>query len=120
MMSQMTVGMRWKVFAVAAAGINLIAFLMARLAPRPAVEFGAALDVAVTVPAVYLLLMVRGGPMPAISVLPVCLLGILRATYLVQSVGWARPAAGASVEIALVALIVGRVRHGLKTRDQGG
>ena len=98
MTSPMTHGIRWKVFALAAVAINLIAFLMVRLAPRPAVEFGAALDVAVTVPALYFLLIVRGGVMPAISVLPVCLLGILRATYLAQGIGWARPAVGAGVE----------------------
>ena len=69
---------------------------MVRLAPRPAVEFGAALDVAVTVPALYFLLIVRGGAMPAISVLPVCLLGMLRATYLAQGIGWARPAVAAA------------------------
>ena len=87
MTSRMTHGIRWKVFALAAVTINLIAFCMARLAPRPAVEVGAALDVAVTVPALYFLLIVRGGAMPAISVLPVCLVGILRATYLVQGIG---------------------------------
>jgi hypothetical protein len=116
----MTVGMRWKVFALAAVGINLIAFLMVRLVGRPAVEFGAAMDVAITVPALYFLLLVRGGVTPAISMLPVCLLGILRATYLVQGMGWARPAAGAAVEIVLVALIVGRLRRGLKTQGRAG
>ena len=120
MTSRMTHGIRWKVFALAAVTINLIAFCMVRLAPRPAVEFGAALDVAVTVPALYFLLIVRGGAMPAISVLPVCLVGILRATYLVQGIGWARPVVGAGVEIALAALIVGQVRRGLKARGQSG
>ncbi len=114
MTSRMTLGMRWKVFALAAVTIHLIAFWMVRLAPRPAVEFGAALDVAVTVPAVYYLLIVRGGAMPLASVAPVCLLGILRATYLAQGIGWARPVVGAGVEIALAVLIVGRVRRGLR------
>jgi hypothetical protein len=109
---QMTHGVRWKVFALAAVTINLIAFWMVRLVPRPAVEFGAAVDVAVTVPALYFLLIVRGGAIPLVSVLPVCLVGILRATYLAQGIGWARPVVGAGVEIALAALIVGRVRRG--------
>ena len=49
----MTSALRWRVFVFAAIAINLIAFLMVRLAPRPAVGIGAALDVAVTVPALY-------------------------------------------------------------------
>ena len=105
-------------FALAAVAINLVAFLMVRLAPRPAVEVGAAVDVAVTVPALYFLLIVRGGVMPLISMLPVCLLGMLRATYLAPGTGWARPAVGGGVELALAALSVGRVRRGLKARGQ--
>jgi hypothetical protein len=100
------------VFAAAAVAINLIAFLMVRLAPRPAVEAGAALDVAVTIPALYFLLIVRGGVQPSITVLPLCLLGVLRATYLAQGIAWARPAVGACVELALVTLIVLRMRRG--------
>ena len=61
----MNSAIRWKVFAAAAVAINLIAFLMVRLAPRPAVEAGAALDVAVTIPALYFLLIVRGGVQPS-------------------------------------------------------
>jgi len=75
----MTQVIRWRVFALAAVAINLAAFLMVRVAPRPAVEVGAALDVAVTVPVLYFLLIVRAGVMPLISMLPVCLLGMLRA-----------------------------------------
>jgi hypothetical protein len=114
----MTHAIRCRVFALAAVAINLVAFLMVHLAPRPAVEVGAALDVAVTVPALYFLLIVRGGVMPLISLLPVCLLGMLRATYLAPGTGSARPAAAAGVELALAALIVGRVRRGLKARGQ--
>jgi hypothetical protein len=51
--------------------------------------------------------------MPAISVVPLCLLGMLRATYLAPGIGWARPAVGAGVELALAAIVVGRVRRGL-------
>jgi len=114
----MTHAIRCRVFALATVAINLVAFLMVHLAPRPAVEVGAALDVAVTVPALYFLLIVRGGVMPLISMLPVCLLGALRATYLAPGTGWARPAVAGGVELALAALIVGRVRRGLKARGQ--
>src|SRR5215471_13666728 len=116
----MTQAIRWRVFALAAVAINLVAFLMVRVTPRPAVEIGAALDVAVTVPALYFLLMVRGGVMPMVSLVPVCLLGMLRATYLAPGTGWARPLVGASVELALAALILGRARRGWKAGGQTG
>jgi hypothetical protein len=115
----MTAAIRWRIFALAAVAINLAAFLMVRVAPRPAVEAGAAVDVAVTVPVLYFLLMVRGGTMPAISVVPLCLLGMLRATYLAPGIEWARPAVGAGVELALAAIIVSRVRRGLAAAGAG-
>jgi hypothetical protein len=39
---------------------------------------------------------------------------MLRATYLAPGTGWVRPAVSAGVDLALAALIVGRVRRGLK------
>src|SRR5689334_21286035 len=116
----MTNVVRWRVFALAAVAINLVAFLMVRVAPRPAVEVGAALDVAVIVPALYFLLIVRGGVMPMISMLPVCLLGMLRATYLAPGTGWVRPAVSAGVDLVLAVLIVGRIRRGWKAGGQTG
>ncbi len=101
----MTWALRWRTFAFAALAINLIAFLMVRLVPRPAVGAGAALDVAITVPALYFLLIVRGGVQPLVSLIPLCLLGLLRATYLAPQIAWARPWAGAAAEIAVIAVI---------------
>src|SRR5260370_34642078 len=106
----MTSAIRWRVFAVAAMAINLVEFLMVRLVPRPAVGIGAALDVAVTVPVLYFLLIVRGGGMPLISVLPLCLLGILGATVLAPGIGWARPAVGAGAGAGGRGVGVGRGR----------
>ena len=60
----MTQVVRWRVFALAAVAIKSMALLMVRVAPRPSVEVGAALDVAMTVPALYFLLIVRGGVLP--------------------------------------------------------
>src|SRR5437899_11214713 len=111
MTSRMTHGIRWKVFALAAVTINVIAFFMVRLAPRPAVEFGAALDVAVTVPALYLLLIVRAGAMPAGSVVPVCLLGFVRATYFALAVGGARSGLRAGAGVVPGTLRVGAALH---------
>jgi hypothetical protein len=110
----MTSAIRWRVFVFAAVAINLIAFLMVRVAPRPAVGIGAALDVSVTVPALYFLLVVRGGLQPLVSILPLCLLGLVRATYLAPGIAGARPALGAVAELAVVALIAVRVRRGLR------
>jgi hypothetical protein len=107
----------WRTFLLAAVGINILAFLLARLVPRPQVEFGAALDVAVTVPALYFLLIVRAGLAPAISIIPLCLLGLLRATWIAPPIAFARPAVGAAVEIAIVAILVMRVRRGLRGTD---
>jgi hypothetical protein len=116
----MTTAHRWKAFVFAAITINLIAFLMVRLAPRPAVGIGAALDVAVTVPALYFLLVVRGGLQPLVSLAPVCLLGLVRATYLSPGVAWARPAVGAAAEIAVFALIGVRLRRGWRAAGSDG
>jgi hypothetical protein len=116
----MTTAHRWKAFVFAAIAINLIALLMVRQAPRPAVGIGAALDVAVTVPALYFLLVVRGGLQPLVSLAPVCLLGLVRATYLAPGVAWARPAMGAAAEIAVFALIGVRLRRGWRAAGSDG
>ena len=113
----MSSALRSRVFAFAAVAINLIAFLMVRIAPRPAVGIGAALDVAVTVPALYFFLVIRGGLQPVISVLPLCLLGLVRATYLAPQIAWTRPAVAASAELAVVGLIALRLRRGLRTAE---
>ena len=108
----MSPAIRWRAFWILAVAINLAAFLMARFVPKPAVGAGAALDVAVTVPALYFLLIVRAGLQPLISIAPICLLGLLRATYLAPRVAFTRPVVAAAVEIALVALVVSRLRKG--------
>ncbi len=108
----MTPALRWRVFVFAAIAINLIALLMVRLAPRPAVGIGAAFDVAITVPALYWVLVVRGGLQPLVSLVPLCLRGVVRATYLAPGSAWARPAVGAAAEFAVFALIAVRLRRG--------
>ena len=109
----------WRTFLCAALAINALCFALVRLAPRPQVEIGAALDVAVTVPALYLLLIVRAGMQPAVSVVPLCVLGLLRATYLAHGVAFARPAVAALAEVAIVWLLVVRVRRGLRVPGGG-
>jgi hypothetical protein len=108
----MSSAIRWRLFAFLAISINLVAFLMVRLALRPAVGIGAALDVAVTVPALYFLLVIRGGLQPLVSLVPLFLLGLLRATYLAPGIAWAHPTVGAAAELAVVALIAVHLRRG--------
>ena len=90
---QLTPALRWRVFACACIAINLVAFLMVPLAPRPAVGIGAAF-----------------GLQQLISLLPLCLLGLLRATYLAPQITWARPAVAAATELTVAALIAVRMR----------
>ena len=110
---------RWKAFAGATLAINALCFALVRLAPRPQVEFGAAVDVAITVPLLYVLLIVRAGLAPAVSAIPLCLLGILRATWLAPGIAFARPLVSALAEIAIVGLLVVRVRRGLRVSRAG-
>jgi len=108
---------RWKIFIAAAVAINVLAFLLVRAIPRAPVQGGAAFDVALTVPLLYFLLIVRAGLQPAASVAPLLLLGMLRASYLVPSAALVRPALAASVELAVAALLVHRLRRGLNTAN---
>jgi hypothetical protein len=104
---------RFTAWIAAAVAINAVAFLMAHLVQRPAVAFGCAFDVAITVPALYYWMVVRAGLLPAASMLPLCLLALLRATFLAPGVAWTRPVLGASAEIAVVSYLAIRVRRGL-------
>jgi hypothetical protein len=112
----MAPALRWRWFALAAVTVNLLVFLLVRAMPRPAVQFGSAVDVAVTVPLLYFLLIVRGGLQPIISVLPLFLLGALRATYLAPGVATTRPLVGVAAELGLAAFVVYRLRRGLGAR----
>lgn len=109
----------WRTFLGAAFATNALCFALVRLIPRAQVEFGAALDVAITVSALYLLLIVRAGLAPAITVAPLFLLGLLRATWLAPGFGVARPLISAAAEIAIGTLLVVRVRRGLRVANGG-
>lgn len=106
-------GLRFGVWLAAAIGVNAVAFLATRLVHRQAVAFGCAFDVAVTVPALYYWLVVRAGVLPAVSMIPLCLLALLRATFVAPGVAWTRPALAAGAELAVIAYLVLRVRRGL-------
>jgi hypothetical protein len=101
---------RWRIFVSAAFAINLAALLLVRSIPRAEVRIGAALDVAVTVPVLYLLLIVRAGLKPVISGVPLMLLGLLRATWLAPGIAVARPVLALAAEFAVVVLVVPRLK----------
>jgi hypothetical protein len=105
---------RWRAFLSAAFAINMVCMLLVRASGRPAVGIGAAVDMAVTVPALYFLLIVRAGLQPAISLVPFCLIGLLRATYFAPELAFARTAISAGAEIAILALIITRLHRGLR------
>ena len=107
-------GVRFAVWLAASIGINAVALLATRMVHRPAVAFGCAFDVAVTVPALYYWLVVRAGVLPVVSMIPLCLMALLRATFVAPGVAWTRPALGAGAELAVTTYLVLRVRRGLR------
>lgn len=115
----MTGALRWKLFWGAAVSINLIGWWMVHAVPKPAVAVGAALDVAVTAPALYFLLIVRAGLQPLASMVPLCLLALLRASYIAPGLAAARPWLSVGAEMAVLALIATRVRRGLRASGAG-
>jgi hypothetical protein len=101
----MTVAKQTRVwlFLAMALSINIIDPQLARAIPKPAVGIGAALDMAVLVPALYFWLVVRSGLQPLATMVPLCLLALFRATWVVPGLSIARPvAAVAASEIAVV------------------
>jgi len=107
-------GRRFELWLLAAAVVNLAALAVRRQAHAPAVLWGAAFDVAVTVPALYFLLVVRSRIQPAWSLIPLCLLALLRATFVAPGMAWLRPWLGVAADVALMALLATRVRRGAR------
>ncbi len=94
--------------------VNAVAFAATHLTHRPEVAYGAAFDVAVTVPALYYVLVVRSGRQSALTMLPLCVLALLRAMYVAPGAAALRPALGGVAELAVIGLLVSRVRTGLR------
>ena len=106
--------MRVWLFLALALSINFIDPQLARSFARPAVNWAAAFDLGVVVPALYFLLVVRGGIQPVSTMLPLCLLALFRATWVLPDSSLVRPLVAASVEVAAVALVVTRMRRSLR------
>jgi hypothetical protein len=111
---------RFQLWLAAALTINAIAFFVARGAFRPEVKWGLAFDVAFTVPLLYFLLVARGQTKAAFTMVPVCLVALLRASYVAPGIGWTRPVLGAAAEIAVISLVLIRVRRGRRAGKQDG
>lgn len=111
---------RFPVWFCAAVAINLLAFWLPRTMHRSAVAAGAAFDVAVTVPALYFWLVVSAGLQPRASLIPLCLVGLLRATYVAPGMLWARPALAGAAELAVIGYLVVRLRRGRSNTAPGG
>jgi hypothetical protein len=106
-------------FLALAMSINIIDPQLARSISKPAVGMAAAFDVAVIVPALYFWLVVRSGIQPLATMIPLCLLALFRATWVVPSLSIARPLLAGGAEIAAIALIVTSTRRSLRSTRGG-
>lgn len=104
----------WLVFAFL---VNAIAVIVPRLVSRPTVAYAAAFDVAVTVPVAYYVFVVRSGAQPALTIVPLGVLALLRALYVAPSAAALRPVFGALAELVVIAFLVARVRRSLRGGD---
>jgi hypothetical protein len=104
----------WLFFGLAMS-INIIDPMLVRAITKPPVAIAAAFDLAVVVPALYFWLVVRSGIQPLTTMIPLCLLALFRATWIMPGLSMTRPLLAGGVEIAVVALIVTRTRRRLVT-----
>ncbi len=106
-------------FVGLAMSINIIDPQLALTIPKPPVGIAAAFDLAVVVPALYFWLVVRGGIQPLATMIPLCLLALFRATWVIPGASMVRPVLAGGVEIAVAALIVTRTRQSLRSTRGG-
>jgi hypothetical protein len=98
---------------------NAIAAAATHFTPRPEIAAAAAFDVAVTVPAIYYLFVVRPGAQPAITLVPLLALATLRGLYIAPGTAALRPFLGAAAEVAVLGVLVTRIRRGLRAGGRG-
>jgi hypothetical protein len=106
-------------FVALALSINVIDAQIVRIFSNPAVGVAAAFDLAVVVPALYFWLAVRSRIQPVATMVPLCLLALFRATWVLPGPWLVRPLIGVGVEVAAVVLIVARTRRSLR-ETRGG
>jgi hypothetical protein len=111
--------MRIWLFLGLAMSINIIDPQLVRTFSKPQVGIAAAFDMAVIVPALYFWLVVRSGIQPLATMIPLSLLALLRATWVVPGSSMARPVLAASAEIVVIGLIVVRTRRSLRSTRGG-
>lgn len=115
--------MRWMWFGLLALGIYAVDGWVVRSEAgsgrKMVVAAAACLDVVAVVPAIYYWLMVRPGIRARWSLIPVGLLGLIRATYLFPGATIARASAAGLCEAGLIALVVIQARKMLHSRGEG-
>jgi len=105
---------RYGAFLLLAVAINAIDSAIVRTVTDPgrrmAVSAAATLDLVVVVCAIYYWLLVRPGIRGRVSLIPIALLGVLRATFLYPNARTLAAFAAGACEIALIAFVVIQVR----------
>ena len=95
---------------------NLAISLMLHYKLGAAVIAASCADLIITLPAVYYLLVVRAGMQPVITIIPVFLSGLLRASFIVPASGWIKIAVALFCEVGIAWFVVRSGRNGLIAR----
>ncbi len=103
-------------FALAA---NIAIAVMVRHEPRPAVTLAACVDLLVSIPAVYYWLMVRPRLQAPVTLIPIVLGGLLRASYLVPASGLLKMCVAVGCELGIAYFLVRRGRNSRVARLLG-
>jgi hypothetical protein len=105
---------RYAAFLLLAVAINAIDSTIVRTVADPArrmvVSAAATLDLVVVVCAIYYWLLVRPGIRGRVSLIPIALLGVLRATFLYPNARTLAAFVAGACEVALIAFVVIQVR----------
>jgi hypothetical protein len=109
---------RYLLFFLLALSINVIDNMLIRSMENPRAQIvaavGASFDVVALVTAIYYWLLVRPGIQARSSLVPIALVAILRATYLVPTTATTRVALAALCELGLIAFIIVQVRQKIR------
>jgi hypothetical protein len=109
---------RFELWLATALAINTVAWVVSLRLHRPAALYGAAFDVAVTVPALYFWMVVRSGLRSAATLIPLCALAVWRATYVAHGAAPLRPFLGAAAEAAILGFLLVQLRRQWRRADR--
>ena len=103
-------------FGVFALLANAAIAIVIRHNHSPSVTAASCADLLITLPAVYYLLVVRAGVQPLITIVPVLLSGLLRASFVASSSGVSRIIIAAGCELGIAWFLIRRGRKSLFAR----